>query len=71
MFVSHICDKEQFYYPNYINRFTKLGSILRGWFKPLQILLGEVVDLNQNVENNEDEWDYEIADDYFPVVGVS
>ena len=34
-FVSHICDKEQFYYPSYINRFTKLGSILRGWFKPL------------------------------------
>jgi hypothetical protein len=33
--------------------------------------LGEVVDLNQNVENNDDDWDYEIADDYMPVVGVS
>lgn len=33
--------------------------------------MGEVVDLNQNVENNDDDWDYEIADDYMPVVGVS
>jgi hypothetical protein len=49
-FIRHICDKEHFYYPNYINRFTKLGSILRGWFKPLQVLFGEVVELDQNLD---------------------
>ena len=34
-FVEHICDREEYYYPSYINRFTKLGSMLRGWFKPI------------------------------------
>jgi hypothetical protein len=34
--IEHLADKEEFYYPSYINRFTKLGSIFRVWFKPLQ-----------------------------------
>lgn len=33
--IKHICDKEQFYVPSYVNRFTKLGSVFRMWFKPL------------------------------------
>jgi hypothetical protein len=33
--ISHLSDKEEYYYPSYINRFTKLGAILRMWFKPL------------------------------------
>jgi deubiquitinase DESI2 len=32
--ISHICD-DDYYYPSYVNRFTKLGSIFRMWFKPL------------------------------------
>lgn len=33
--VSHLVNNEEFYYPSYINRFTKLGSLLKMWFKPL------------------------------------
>ena len=42
-FISHIVDKEEYYYPAYVNRFTKLGSLLRMWFKPLQALFGDIV----------------------------
>lgn len=35
--------------PTYVNRFTKLGSILRMWFKPLQELVGDIV----NYEDSE------------------
>ena len=41
--IKHICDKTTYYYPPYINRFSKLGSILRMWFKPLQQLVGDLV----------------------------
>ena len=34
-FITHLSEKEQYYYPSYVQRFTKLGSLLRGWFKPL------------------------------------
>ena len=27
--IKHICDKEQFYVPSYVNRFTKLGSVIQ------------------------------------------
>lgn len=37
-----------------MNRFTKLGSVLRGWFKPLQTLFGEIVELEQDVDEEED-----------------
>ena len=50
-FISHVCDKEQYYYPSYINRFTKLGSVLRGWFKPLYALFGDAVPLDQPEPN--------------------
>ena len=33
--ISHLVDHGDYYFPSYINRFTKLGSILRMWFKPL------------------------------------
>jgi hypothetical protein len=73
-FLSHLADKEQFYFPSYINRFTKLGSVLRGWFKPLQTLFGEVVELDhEGLEAQHDDFGYEMADaaDYMPVVGVA
>ena len=39
-----ICDKSEYYYPHYINRFTKLGTLFRMWFNPLEKLLGNMVD---------------------------
>ena len=42
--IRHICDYERFYVPSYINRFCKLGSVLRMWFKPLQEIIGDIVD---------------------------
>lgn len=41
--IEHICDGEGFYCPPYVNRFSKLGSIFRMWFKPLQQLVGDLV----------------------------
>ena len=46
-FLRHICDKEEYYYPSYINRFTKLGDVLKGWFRPLQSLFGDFVMLEE------------------------
>jgi hypothetical protein len=43
-FITHIVDKEEYYYPRYVNRFTKLGALLKMWFKPLQALFGDIVD---------------------------
>lgn len=34
-FVKFICNKSEFYYPGYVNRFTKLGTMFRMWFDPL------------------------------------
>ena len=66
MFLSHICDNEQYYYPSYVNRFTKLGSVLRGWFKPLQILFGEFVEIEHNEQSNVNEFGYEMIEDQMP-----
>jgi len=41
--IEHMVEAEEFYLPTYINRFTKLGSVLRMWFKPLQQLVGDIV----------------------------
>ena len=49
--IEHICDHGQFYIPTYINRFSKLGSIFRMWFKPLQELVGDIVNYDTK-ENN-------------------
>ena len=46
--IRHICDKEECYVPTYINRFTKLGSMLRMWFKPLQELVGDIVNYDDD-----------------------
>ena len=46
-FLSHIVDKEEYYYPEYVNRFGNLGSLLRMWFKPLQTLVGDIVSYDQ------------------------
>lgn len=53
-FISYICDFERFYVPSYINRFCKLGSVLRMWFKPLQEIIGDIVDY-RGMENNFEE----------------
>lgn len=47
-FISHIVHNGEYYYPSYINRFTKLGSLLSMWFKPLQATFGNVVDYNDD-----------------------
>ena len=46
--IRHICDKELYYVPTYVNRFTKLGSVLRMWFKPLQELVGDIVNYDDD-----------------------
>ena len=33
--LSHLAHNEEYYYPEYVNRFGKLGSMLKMWFKPL------------------------------------
>jgi hypothetical protein len=38
-----LVDKEEYYYPEYVNRFGKLGSLLRMWFKPLQAIFGDII----------------------------
>ena len=47
-----MCEREQFYVPSYVNRFTKLGSVFRMWFKPLQEIVGDIV--NYEEENDEE-----------------
>lgn len=46
-FIALICDKGINYYPNYINRFTKLGTLFRMWFNPLEKLFGNIVDYDK------------------------
>ena len=50
--IGHICDKAEYYFPSYVNRFTKLGAILKMWFKPLQDLIGNIVDYDNVVEES-------------------
>ena len=50
--ISHICDHDKFYVPSYVNRFCKLGSVFRMWFKPLQEIVGDIV----NYDDSEDEF---------------
>ena len=53
--IKSICEKEQFYVPSYVNRFTKLGSVLRMWFKPLQELVGDIVNYGDSESASSDE----------------
>lgn len=46
--IRTLCDKHEYYYPSYVNRFTKLGSILRMWFKPLQDIVGNIVNYEES-----------------------
>ena len=46
------------YYPSYIQRFTKVGCLLRMWFDPLQRLVGNLVEIQP-----EQEYDSEVSDD--------
>lgn len=64
MLIRHLCDKEAFYYPTYVNRFTKLGSILRMWFKPLQDIVGDIV----NYEDSEEMQMQSVEEQYLKVV---
>jgi hypothetical protein len=55
-FLSHLVDKEDYYYPEYVNRFGKLGSLLRMWFKPLQGIFGDIVSYEEDSpQKSEDE----------------
>ena len=49
-FLSHIVDREEYYFPEYVNRFGKLGSLLRMWFKPLQSIFGDLVNYDEEKE---------------------
>ena len=54
--IKTICNSALYYTPSYVNRFCKLGSVLRMWFKPLQELVGDIVDyrnlsMSQNLCN--------------------
>lgn len=59
-FLSHIAHKSEFYYPEYVNRFTKLGSLLRMWFKPLQAIFGDIVQYDDD-DNKHEEQDQQQA----------
>ena len=52
MLIRQICDNEKFYVPSYINRFCKLGSVLRMWFKPLQEIVGDIVNYDDDEEGS-------------------
>ena len=42
--IQHLCHEEGMYeFPTYVNRFSKLSSLLRVWFQPLKNLFGDVV----------------------------
>lgn len=60
MLIRHVCDKEKFYYPGYINRFTKLGDMLKGWFKPLQQIFGEFVNMDKNQDDQSEQQDLDV-----------
>ena len=51
--VAHLCHQENFYYPRYVNRFTKMGSMFRMWFKPLQELVGDLVNYKEEEEEEQ------------------
>lgn len=52
--IKHICHEENiFQFPSYINRFSKLSSVLRVWFNPLKILLGDIVNAPEEQEEEE------------------
>ena len=53
--IKTVCSKEQYYVPSYVNRFTKLGSVLRMWFKPLQELVGDIVNYDAEDESSSSE----------------
>lgn len=50
-FIRYICNNGECYYPKYINRFTKLGTLFRMWFNPLEKLLGNLVDYDGQSEH--------------------
>jgi PPPDE putative peptidase domain len=54
-FLSHVVDREEYYYPEYVNRFGKLGSLFRMWFKPLQALVGDLVHYEEEKNHTSEE----------------
>ena len=48
-----ICDNSEYYFPSYVHRFTKLGSLFRMWFDPLSKILGKFVEYESDLEENE------------------
>lgn len=54
--IEHLVHQEgEFYFPRYVNRFSKLSSLLRIWFNPLQTLLGDVVKAPEGSDSEESE----------------
>ena len=70
--IRSVCEKEEFYVPSYVNRFTKLGSVFRMWFKPLQELVGDIVNYEDepcDVDSEEEQDSYTYKADqanFFP-----
>ena len=50
--IRFVTDRQTYYVPSYINRFTKLGSVFRMWFKPLQELVGDIVNYEEDSESD-------------------
>ena len=46
--IEQITNNEEYYYPSYINRFTKMGSLLRMWFRPIQRIFGDIVNYEED-----------------------
>lgn len=42
--IKYVCDNQDYYFPSYVHRFTKMGTLFRMWFKPLQQIIGDIVD---------------------------
>ena len=57
---KYLCQNNLIYYPSYINRFCKLGSILRMWFKPLQDLVGDIVNYDGADETGKTDHSYDV-----------
>ena len=48
--ISFVCNKREYYVPSYINRFCKMGTAFIMWFKPLQQIVGDLVNYEEELE---------------------
>ena len=61
-FVKYICDMGQCYYPSYVNRFTKMGTLFRMWFYPLKEMMGNIVNYDDGRDISEGDFNRESQD---------